>query len=110
LVIGFVVPFCVKSEAMGKKETNRSSSGSQQYQSAQEKQAGSDMVVRGTAIAVDPDTQSITVADYITGGNRTFAAQKGSLNDIKPGDRVNVTPQHDDPSRAQKIEKEGARP
>jgi hypothetical protein len=99
-------PLCAQSQAMGKKE---SSEGRSQEPVQDQSAPPSQIAVRGTAIAVDPETESITVTEYMTGANRTFAAAKGALKGIKTGDRVNVTPEHENPNRARKIEKEEKR-
>jgi Cu/Ag efflux protein CusF len=62
--------------------------------------------VSGTASSVDQDAQSITVRDSASGTDRTFSvSQKDQLEDIKPGDQVNVTPDQNNASSAQSVEK-----
>jgi hypothetical protein len=74
--------------------------------------AGEPAIVRGTAVAVDADQKSITLTDFASGGEKTFAVSRTEeLKDIKPGDKVSVTPQKNNASSAQKVQKdEAARP
>jgi hypothetical protein len=68
--------------------------------------------VSGTAVSVDPQEKSITVTDSASGTDRTFSVMKeDEIQDIKPGDKVSVTPDQSNVSSAQKVEKEeGERP
>jgi hypothetical protein len=64
-------------------------------------------IIRGKAVSVDPQSKKITVTDYVSGGDRTFAVSRSKdLDGIKPGDNVDVTPDKSNVSAAQKVEKD----
>jgi hypothetical protein len=65
------------------------------------------MAVQGTAVAVIPNAESLTVLDSVTGTSRMFRAEKNQILHIKPGDNISVTPQDNDPRRVKSIEKRG---
>jgi hypothetical protein len=71
-------------------------------------QGGSSSVnVQGTASSVDQDSKMLTVKDSASGSDRTFrVSQEDQLQDLKPGDQVNVTPSPDDPSKADNVQKQ----
>ncbi len=63
--------------------------------------------VQGTASSVDQDSKMLTVKDSASGSDRTFkVSQEDQLQDVKPGDQVNVTPSPDDPSKADSVQKQ----
>lgn len=69
-------------------------------------------LVQGTVSAVDAQAQSITVNETATKNDRTFSVMnKDLLAGINPGDMVSVTPEANNVSAAQRIEKDaGPRP
>lgn len=82
----------------------RSSSGQDQ---ASDPNAPAEPIVRGTVVELDPQTETITVTDFVSGDDKTFVvARQADLQDIKAGDTVNVTPQQGNPNKAQKVEKD----
>jgi hypothetical protein len=114
VAIGLILPASADAAA-NRGSTDRSQSDEQnrnqpsqvsERDRAREQHRAAPTPVKGTVIVVDPNAQSITIADYITGSNRTFLADKMALINIKPGDRVNLTPQEGNSSRAHKVEKD----
>ena len=113
LTAGLVLPLYAESDAMGHRESASSSDERYQNHQSAEQNIGpnaSSTAVRGTAVMVDEQSPSITIFDDRTGNDRTFSVNQKDLNDIRTGDKVSVTPERENPNKAQKIEKEGSRP
>jgi len=62
------------------------------------------MTVKGVAVAVIPNAESLTVADSVTGDHRMFRVHKNQLLGIQPGQKIIVTPQDNDPHMAKRVE------
>lgn len=63
-------------------------------------------VVQGTAVTVDPQAGSLTIND-LSGAARTFSVMRGEeLQAIKPGDKVSVTPDANNASSAQRVQRD----
>jgi Cu/Ag efflux protein CusF len=66
----------------------------------------SDAMIEGTITNVDPMSETVTIKENASGMSRTFTnAKKNELQSLKQGDKVKIKPQANDPSKAQKIEK-----
>lgn len=62
--------------------------------------------IRGRVVDLDPAKETITITQETTGYDRTFTAQKNDLKGIKPGDKVRVTSQLENPETATYIFKD----
>jgi hypothetical protein len=91
-----------QSQSSGQFQSNNAGYLDQNQGSLQSAPAG---VIRGTVISLDPKANTVTIADYATGADRTFMAKRGELKDLKTGDKVNVMLEKDSQSAAKKIEK-----
>jgi hypothetical protein len=66
----------------------------------------SGFVIKGKAVSVVPNGESLTIVDPLTKTLRMFRANKNDLISIKPGTNVRVTTMSDDPYRAQSIQED----
>ena len=63
--------------------------------------------IQGTVVVWDPETSSLTVTDFVTGGQRKFTIDdKSEFKNIKTGDKVRIIPQSNNPNAAKKIERD----
>lgn len=62
--------------------------------------------VEGTVTTVDPVAGVIIITETASGTDQTFTASQEDLRDVQPGDRVRLTPDKNDSSTAEKVEKQ----
>jgi hypothetical protein len=92
-------------------QSDQSGMSGASYQAGQSGQASGSATmdassIKGSVSSLDQQAESITIKESSSGAERTFKAAKDELQDIKAGDQVSITPKQDDPSSAEKVEKD----
>jgi NADPH:quinone reductase-like Zn-dependent oxidoreductase len=110
LVAAFGLTVTFTSLALARGEENKAPNDSSVWSTSQAATIppADPAMIQGTVSAVDAQAGSITVSDA-AGASHTFSVMRGEeLQNINPGDRVNVTPDLNNGSAAQSIEKDPA--
>jgi hypothetical protein len=73
---------------------------------AKEVHATAHTIITGTALEVVPNGESLTIGDAQSHTRRLLRANKNDLINITPGEKLRVTLQDDDATRAQSIQQD----